>query len=154
MLRLQNGEPFATGVMDYEFRPVTPADNNQRIILRIDVGNIPVLAALDTGGPFFIVSPGTADQLEIDPSFILSRTTIKIRGCEYKGYLTRIDIRLPAKAGNSLIFQPTTFVVNADQQEKWGDLPNFIGIESCLERIRFAIDPKPDESLFYFGDIP
>jgi hypothetical protein len=154
MLFLRNGEPFTTGVMDYEFRPVTPSDINQRIILRITVENIPALAVLDTGGPYLIIAPAVADRLGFDSDSSLKRTDINIRGEKFYGNLHRVDVKLTAVDGASTIFQATAFIPDADQEEKWGNLPTFLGIESCLERIRFALDPDPDEPKFYFGALP
>lgn len=154
MLFLRNGEPFATGVMDYEFHPFSPGDINQRIILRITVENIPALAVLDTGGPYLIIAPAVADRLGFDPDSSLGRTDITIRRDKYYGNLHRVDITLTATDGTSIAFQATAFIPDADQEEKWGNLPTFLGIESCLERIRFALDPNPDGPKFYFGALP
>lgn len=151
MLFFQNREPFATGVMDYEFRPVTPNDNNNRIILRVKVENVPALAVMDTGAAYLIIAPAVADRLGFDPTVSLERTVINIRGVNFSGNLYRVDVELAASEGMSTTFQATAFVPDADQEEKWGSLPTFLGIESCLERIRFALDPDPDGPKFYFG---
>lgn len=154
MLFLRNGEPFATGVMDYEYHPITPGEINQRIILRITVDDIPALAVLDTGGPYLIVAPAVADRLGFDPNSSLERTNITIRGDKYYGNLHRVDVKLSATEGTSTTFQSTAFVPDVDEEEKWGNLPTFLGIEKCLDRIRFALDPDPDEPKFYFGALP
>ena len=154
MLFLQNGEPFATGVMDYEFRPLTPIDNNKRIILRINVENVPALGVVDTGAPYLIIAPVVANRLGFDPTVSLERTDITIRGEKFSGNLYRADVELAASEGMSINFQATAFVPNADQEDKWGSLPTFLGIESCLERIRFALDPDPKAPKFYFGVLP
>jgi hypothetical protein len=154
MLLLPDGVPFATGVMDYEFRPTDTGENNLRIILRITVEDIPALAVLDTGGPYLIIAPFVADRLGFDPEASLGIDSIKIRGVQYSGNLYREDIMLTAKEGASITFQATAFVPDANQEEKWGKLPTFLGIENCLERIRFALDPNPDAPKFYFGALP
>jgi len=154
MLFLPNREPFATGVMDYAFRPTDSGENNLRIILRISVENIPALAVLDTGGPYLIIAPDVANRLGFDPEASLKKTEIKIRGVAYTGNLHRVDITLTASEGEGIQFQATAFVPNTDQEEKWGNLPTFLGIENCLERIRFALDPNPDAPKFYFGTLP
>jgi len=154
MLFLQNGETFATGVMEYEYHPINPGGINQRIILRITVDDIPALAVLDTGGPYLIVAPAVADRLGFAPNSSLERTDITIRGDKYYGNLHRVDVKLTAKDGASITFQSTAFVPDASQEEKWGKLPTFLGIENCLDRIRFALDPDPDEPKFYFGALP
>jgi hypothetical protein len=152
MLFFQGGEPFAVGVMDYEFRPVIPGDINTRIILRINVESIPALAVMDTGAPYLIIAPAVADRLGFTPDHSLNRTDITIRGEKYSGNLYRVDVELTALEGLSTTFQATAFVPDPDQVDKWGNLPTFLGIESCLERIRFALDPLT--SRFYFGALP
>jgi hypothetical protein len=154
MLFLPDREPFATGVMDYEFRPTATGENNLRIILRITVENIPALAVLDTGGPYLIIAPSVADRLGFDPEASLGIDNITIRGVQYSGNLHRVDITLTASEGAGINFQATAFVPGEDQEEKWGNLPTFLGIEKCLERIRFALDPAPDKQKFYFGASP
>ncbi len=154
MLFLRNGEPFATGVMDYEFRPVTPSDVNRRIILRISVENIPTLAVLDTGAPYLIIAPVVGDRLDFDPNSSIGNHDISIRGDKYHGKLHRVDVQLAAADGTSITFQAPAFVLDAGQEEKWENLPTFLGIESCMERIRFALDPDPEEPKFYFGALP
>jgi hypothetical protein len=154
MLFLRNGEPFATGVMDYEFHPIAPSDVNLRVILRITVENIPALAVLDTGGPYLIIAPAVADRLGFDSNSSLRNTSIKIQGVKFYGNLHRAYVTLTAKDGASITFQPTAFIPDADQEEKWGNLPTFLGIENCLDRVRFALDPDPDEPKFYFGALP
>jgi hypothetical protein len=154
MLCLENGEPFATGVMNYEFRPVPPGDRNLRIFLLINIGDVLSFAVLDTGAPYLIIAPGTADQLGLNPDINIGETVVSIRGVSYQGYLDRINIKLPALHGAGLTFEATAFIVKATDVEKWGDLPTFLGIECCLDRIRFAIDPKQEDPLFYFGALP
>ena len=130
MLFLPDGESFATGVMDYEFHPTTIGENNLRIILRITVENIPALAVLDTGAPYLIIAPAVADRLGFDPDASIGRTDIAIRGDKYLGNLHRVDIILTATEGASIHFQATAFVPDADQGDKWGTLPTFLGIEN------------------------
>ena len=36
-----------------------------------------------------------------------------------------------------------------DAEERWGELPSFLGLMGCLERMRFAVDPL--DNTFYFG---
>ena len=155
MLFLQNGEAFATGVIGYEFRSVTPTyEHNQRILLSVYIDDFPVLAAIDTGAPYLIITPSLAARFGLEPSAALEKAHITIRGIKFSGTLFRLDVRLDAQEGEGLIFQATAFAPDLDQEDKWGNLPCFLGIESCLDRIRFAIDPHPVEPRFYFGVLP
>jgi hypothetical protein len=45
----------------------------------------------------------------------------------------------------------TVFILGPESEESWGDLPSFIGLNGCLERMRFAVDPTSDS--FYFGPL-
>ncbi|OGO28152.1 MAG: hypothetical protein A2W33_03970 [Chloroflexi bacterium RBG_16_52_11] len=74
------------------------------------------------------------------------------RGDKFYGNLFRVDVLLPAFEGISQQFQATVFVPNPDEEAKWGDRPTFLGMQSCLERVRFAIDPSGNR--FYFGSLP
>jgi len=153
MLFLGNGDTFATGVADYDFRPVTTRGVNPRILLRIEVGGVPDIAAMDTGAPFFIIAPNLSNRLDLDPNNNLGDAVVWIRGTPFHGYLERIDIHLPAHRGNSLSFEATAFIINAEDADKYDDLPSMLGIGSCLERIRFAIDPSQESQMFYFGEL-
>ena len=152
MLYFQGNIPFATGVMDYEFRPIPPDKINTRILLCVIVEGVPAITVLDTGAPYYIIAPAIANQLGFDPYDSLEQTNITIRGIRFFGSLHRVDVELTALEGESTTFQATAFVPNPDREERWGDLPSFLGIESCLERIRFALDPS--ETRFYFGALP
>ena len=152
MLFFPNHEAFATGGMEYEYHPVAPGDNNFRLLLRINVENVPTLAVIDTGAPFLLIAPTVADRLGFDPGSALEHTNIGIRKQDYQGSLFRVDVELAAAEGESITFQATAFVPDPDQVEKWGNLPTFLGVQSCLERIRFAIDPS--DYKFYFGPLP
>jgi hypothetical protein len=109
---------------------------------------------MDTGAPFLIIEPAVADRLGLDPEHNSGDTTVKIRGDRFQGYLERVDIQLPALSGTSIKFEATAFILKPTDVEKWDDLPTFLGIESCLENIRFALDPTPGEFKFYFGYLP
>ena len=152
MLFFSNQEIYATGKMTYEYRPIDSTDNNYRIIVHIKVDGIPALAAVDTGAPYLILSPIIAKRLDFTPSSSLEPIIISIRGYKFSGNLCRVDILLLADEGESGQFQATTFVPDNDQEEQWGNLPSFLGLQNCLDRIRFAFDPS-DETI-YFGPLP
>jgi len=152
MLIFQNGESFTTGEMEYEFKPVSPDDINNRIILSIKVEGIPAIAVIDTGAPYLIIAPSVANRLDFDNSNSLGNTKLTIRRDTYSGNLFRVGIILPAKEGDGLQFEATAFVPEQRFEETWGNLPTFLGIDSCLDRVRFAIDPC--DMKFHFGSVP
>ena len=53
-----------------------------------------------------------------------------------------------ADEGSDLEIETTAFVPVLDESEIW-ELPMFLGMQGCLERVRFAIDPTKER--FYFG---
>ncbi len=152
MLVFKNGEAFATGVLEYDFKAASVEDTNARILMRIEVDDIPAVAALDTGAPYLVLAPIIANRLSFDPAISLEPSSIRIRGIKFYGNLYRVEVLLPAFEGESHLFQATAFVPNLEEEVKWGSLPSFLGMQSCLERVRFAIDPG--ESKFYFGALP
>ncbi len=152
MLHFSNGEVFASGVMEYEYRPIPPDNVNNRILLQIHVEKVPALVAVDTGAPYLILAPDLANRLSIDRNYYPDDTAVYIRGVKFQGSLHRIRVCLPAAEGVEHTFDATAFIPYPDEEEKWGDLPSFLGIEYCLERIRFALDPVDNK--FYFGQIP
>src|SRR3990172_7527943 len=134
MLSFQNGELFASGVMEYEFRGATDKDINARIFLRIEIDGIPSIAAVDTGAPYLILAPVIANRLSFDLTTSLDNVSINNRGDKFYGNLFRVDVLLPAFEGISQQFQATVFVPNPDEEAKWGDRPTFLGMQSCLDR--------------------
>ena len=153
MLTLENGEIFANGATIYEFRSVTPdEEQNKRIILPVSIDGLLSMAVIDTGAPYLIIDPVTTERLGLVDEVALERTEIRIRGVKYSGKLFRLDVQLNAVEGENLGFQATAFVPDPGQEDKWGELPSFLGIEHCLERVRFAIDPG--QYKFHFGALP
>lgn len=152
MLIDQNGDSFTTGMMDYIFNTIPPDNTNNRIILIIKVEEIPTIAVIDTGAPYLIIAPSLANRLDKDNKFSLEKINIEIRGNKFSGNLFRVEVILPASDGESHSFEATAFIPEQEQEEKWGNLPTFLGVASCLDRIRFAIDPG--EMKFHFGNLP
>lgn len=152
LLTAPDGEPFTTGAMTYLYQPATPVENTSRILLPVRIENVFTIAALDTGAPFGICPPRLARQLALDPATALEPKTMLIRGSWVTGSLHRLQISFPAEEGEDLQIDATLFVPTVDWEEGWGDLPCFIGMVGCLERMRFAVDPGRDQ--FYFGPVP
>ena len=152
MLHYPNGDLFSTGVTACEIEPLNreQGDNN-RIILMVEVDGALTRAVLDTGGIYCILHPAAADDIQFDTSQSLGPYKINIRGFPYKGSLYRSTLRINAEQGDSLEQDVTVFVPEATAEE-WGELPTFLGLTGCLERLRFAVDPSQDK--FYFGALP
>ncbi len=152
MLFLSGGIPFASGVMEYLYNPIPPDDITRRILIKILIEKEPAIAVLHTGAPYLILTPEITDRLNYSSDNCLEQTIIRIRGDRFSGGLNRLEVRLIADTGESLAFEPLVFIPDPNQDERWNNLPLFIGIDRCLERIRFALDPL--ETKFYFGAIP
>jgi hypothetical protein len=107
-----------------------------------------------------ILSPSKILQTQLPPdldakadmTWLKEQTNISIRGVPYSGNLFRVEVLIPAAEGESQSFEATAFAPVPDQEERWGNLPTFLGIGNCLDRIRFAIDPL--NTKFHFGALP
>lgn len=150
MLVFPDQQPFATGRMEYVYGPVTEQGKDNRLLLRVELEDLSLLAVVDTGAPYVVLEPNLASQLQFDPDHAIENTKLKIRGIEYLGYLYRANLLFVASQGESLNIEVTLFVPDTEEQH-WGDLPSFLGMTGCLERLRFAVDPNED--VFYFGAI-
>lgn len=151
LLAFSDGEPFATGLTDYTYGPATPQELEPRLVLRVAFNGIEAPAILDTGAPYVVCAPTLARQLNLAPSTSLGKIRLLIRGVWISGRLYRLSMTFPARLGNDLQVDATIFVPDRRWEESWGDLPSFIGLGGCLERMRFAIDPGSDT--FYFGPL-
>jgi hypothetical protein len=60
-----------------------------------------------------------------------------------------LSLDFTAEEGQPLTVEATVFVPELKPYQEWGDFPSIIGLNTCLERLRFAIDPSQDK--FYFG---
>lgn len=150
LLRLPNDEIFAVGAVEYQYRPATPKETTNRIILPILVEvdkPIQTQAVLDTGAPYAILSPAIAKAAGFTSDQALDRIAMLVRGVRLDGYLTRLNITLQATQGNDLTVDATAFI--PDSQTTWGEFPSFLGLTGFMERVRFAIDPNTNT--FYFG---
>lgn len=150
-LTFADGQPFATGVARYDYRPATQHEDSLRLVLQIEIDGIRMPAVVDTGAPFVVCTPQFVKYLDIDPKMSVQRKTMLIRGSWVTGYLYRLPISFLAEEGEDLYVDATVFAPDPEWEEGWGDLPSFIGLSGCLERMRFAVDPGAD--IFYFGPI-
>jgi hypothetical protein len=152
MLRSQSGEEFTTGVCTFRFRPPGDADQTPRIMVPIRLEGVHTEAVLDTGGIFLICNFELAGQIGIEHRNSLGSQVLIIRGIAVKGTLHRMNFELIADEGDDCILEVTAFVPNGEYEE----MPVFLGMQNCLEHLRFAIDPAindEDATLgkFHFG---
>lgn len=117
-----------------------------RIYIPVKFGNLHrSFAVVDTGAPWCILSREEAMVLDPDYSGMATEeTSLTIRGLSTSGVLVRWPITLCAEEGNDIEVEGTVFVPNEDMT-----IPNFIGLEGLLCRIRFAVDPEDNQ--FFFG---
>ena len=148
-----NGDAFATGATRYDYRPATIAETSPRIILTIAVENYRTAAFVDTGGVYFLCTPPFARRLRLDPGQGLPTSErIRWRGETFTGLLYRLPLTLPAIDGDRLTVEATAFVPQTRPGEIWNnELPCVLGLQGCLERLRFAVDPASET--FYFGEL-
>ena len=62
-----------------------------------------------------------------------------------------VDTGAPYVVCEPGLVDATVFVPDLKPDQAWGDLPSFIGLSGCLERMRFAVDPATE--MFYFGPL-
>jgi hypothetical protein len=150
LLTTEDGEPFATGMALYSYRPAIN-DISNRIILQVEIGGAYIEAIVDTGSPYVVCPPYLSDVIGFDPADAIESVPFLIRGIRMRGNLYRVNILLPADEGEDIMVDGTVFVPDEEWQESWGEHPAFIGLTGCLERMRFAVDPENDR--FYFGPL-
>ncbi|MCI0393875.1 MAG: hypothetical protein L0332_06090 [Chloroflexi bacterium] len=150
LLSFRNGRPFATGSMPYEYPPPGSGEVATRILVTVAIGSQQTRAILDTGAPYVICDPRLIPHLPITSTSTLEQTKLLIRGHWVRGTLHRLPVNFLAVEGEDLEVDATVFLPDLEA-DSWGNLPSFIGLTGCLERIRFAVDPGDDT--FYFGPL-
>jgi hypothetical protein len=149
-LTFPTGEPFARGVTGYDYRPATSQETTPRLVLEVAIEGILAEAIVDTGGVYLFCNPEIAHRLALTPAEALSDIrTILFRGVLVSGRLYRLSLTLLADDGEDVTIQTTAFVPEPEEAEHWGDMPCLLGLHGCLERARFAVDPRTEQ--FYFG---
>jgi hypothetical protein len=151
MLRSTRNETFANGVTTYEYRAPSPSSKIDRIFIPVEIEGVMTTAVLDTGGIYFCLDPSFALALGIEPWQGFEKHKLGIRDTTFSGVLHRLSLKFIASEGQSSVIEATAFIPNGEHQEEWQrmDLPNFLGFQGCMDRVRFAIDPE--KVLFYFG---
>jgi hypothetical protein len=150
MLRFADGRSFACGVCAFYDRHLKDSSTLPRIVLSIAVGRLRVAAIVDTGEAYFICAPELAQALDLSRYESLGTNDLIIRGIKYRGDLYRVDIQFLADAGTSLDLAVTAFVPRLLPGEEW-HFPSFLGLQGCLEFLRFAVDPA--SNTFFFGPL-
>ena len=148
LLKFEDGRSFAQGACGYRYCPATTREATPRIIVQVQIGDINTPAIVDTGGVYFICEPQIAELIDLDPAEALETDEVNIRGTKCSGALHRVSLTLQAQEGQSIELEVTVFVPSLQPHHEW-DLPSFMGLSGCLERLRFAVDPVTDT--FYFG---
>ncbi|MGD2158115.1 MAG: hypothetical protein PVG14_06520 [Anaerolineales bacterium] len=148
----ENGEHFSSGIANYNYRPITEREETNRIIISVILDDIKTLAFVDTGGAYVICSPEIAEELNLDPKGGIIVDSLLWRNEKLKGSLHRVPMTIVADEGKSLRIEPTIFVPQLEPYDIWEkELTCILGMHSCLDRLRFAVDPSTDS--FYFGKL-
>lgn len=151
MLLHKDGSTFATGVTPLRFGPASTSEASIRAIINVNVDGFQTEGFIDTGGVFFILNPEIAKAIGLTPD-AQNLETIMWRGMHISGSLHRMTLELHASDGYGLRLEATSFVPFMKDGDEWvRNLPCVLGLQGCLDRMRFAIDPVNDN--FYFGPL-
>ena len=151
LLRFADGEPFATGLAACEIGPASPADPSARVLVRVAIEDVETRAVVDTAAPYVVCPPWLAQRINLSSADSIDHIRLNIRGNSIPGHLQLLRVTFPAEEGVTHEVEATVFVPDMIQPHAWGDLPAYIGLTGCLERMRFALDPGSDD--FYFGSL-
>ncbi len=152
LLRFADGTLFATGAAPYAYRPVTARESAPRVVLTVRLGDIETSAFLDTGGVYLLCAPPLARRLGLNPQDGIPTPPLQLGRGRFDGALHRIGLTFIAADGDDLSIESTVFVPLLKLGEQWPeDFPCILGMQGCLERLRFAVDPNDDT--FYFGEL-
>ena len=139
--------PFTAGKAPYLYKPASSTDRHERIYVNVAFEGVSTMAVLDTGAPYVICPQEIAQNIGINSSTALEHTRIVFRGNEMDGELHKIRLFIAAEEGDSAEFDVTAFVPASELGLQ--PITPFVGMITCLERIRFALDPQ--STTFYFG---
>jgi hypothetical protein len=112
------------------------------VLCRVSGRSVEDLALLDTASPWCILPPSIALALGYPPDPDGS-TQLHTRFGLLSGELVRIPVIFPADEGEPAEIEATWFL-----SSDWPG-PLVIGWSGCLERMRFAFDPREND--FYFA---
>ena len=139
------GTPFSIGKSRYANSLPGSVEGETKIYVKVepDALGFPVLAQLDTGAPWTVLSPEVARECNLGPTEGPG-LRLNTRFGSIPGHLHRTTLKILADEGSPLEIDATIFV-----PDHWPTSQNFLGYGGALERMRFAVDPT--ENLFYFG---
>lgn len=147
MLRHDDGTIFACSWTSYADQIGKHPESRIYVLVQFDT--LPkTFAVLDTGAPWCVLNEEQAKEL--NPNYkdeAIDTKCLNIRGEKTEGVLIRLPVTICAEQGLDIVVDATVFV---PQDER--NLPNFIGLDGFLSRIKFAINPQ--SNVFYFGPIP
>ena len=147
MLRYSNGAPFSSSTVRYLDRYGNIGSEN-RIYVSAQFDTLPkTFAIVDTGAPWCVLPKKKAEAL--NPNYLseaLETKVLAIRGEPVRGVLIRLPITIYADKGENITIEGTVFVPDDER-----DIPDFIGYDGFLSRLRFAVDPQ--NCAFFFGRI-
>ena len=146
MLQYNDGQTFASSRSKYLDKMGGFSENRIHIVVQFD--SLPKdLVVVDTGAPWCVLSKEQAKELNPDyKNEAIETRCLNVRGESTEGVLIRIPITICAEQGEDITIEGTVFIPEVER-----DIPNFIGLDGFLNRIRFAIDPQIND--FYFGHI-
>ena len=146
MLRLKD-EAFCAGRATFRDSPES-GNSPARVFVKIQIqaGGMPtvVYALLDTGAQYSVLGRELAEAAGVQFGSG-QRLVLETAFGSVPGELVRHELLLCADEGDSLIIEQTLFVPD-------GPIPRtypFLGYTSCLDSIRFGLDPQRND--FYFG---
>jgi hypothetical protein len=127
------------------YQPDSPAECHPLVVAvecRIGAFPNPVLALLDTASEWCVLPAAIAEELgcSTEPADLVYLTRLG----QLPGRWHRIPVLFPASVGVTLEVEATWLALS-----NWSG-PAVIGWKGCLERMRFALDPR--ENSFCFAD--
>lgn len=101
---------------------------------------------LDTAATWCVLDPELVSDLALGELGLVR--SIILRGETYEGRVVRLSMTLRADEGEDFTFEMSVFLPVLYPGETWPH-PNFLGLNSALDRMRVTIDPG--ENVVYFG---
>jgi len=142
---------FACGATHYQQEyPDHPNTRDHMVLYAALANKVSVPFVVDTGAPWSILRPEYLPSLEnhID---LVEQLRMTIRGITYDGWLCKTTVTLNpdeeclTEGMTGLELDLTVFVPDDRNYLE----PNFLGQQTFLQYIRYAVDPQ--ENVFYFG---
>jgi len=126
-------------------------EGNPRVVIPLSVKGALIYAVVDTGAPYSILSREIAEELGIDTDDGIDEVLSTRKG-RVEGKICRIAVSLDSTvaSGTGIDLEASFFIPLPG--ELWNQDYHFIGLNTFLFAIRFAVDPH--NNLFYFGSNP